>query len=753
MSLSVTILEPSDNTTETDYTAGLRPEKGFELGGQAFNGDADGDGNFWIDDDAGTIAPLDDIAKGKRIFIEEDASGSPQALFVGRVGTRQWKRPGRKADKARSIDVAVVDANHDLAGIVVDRYPRPEEEPHVRVAAVLADFLNGTASLWPNPDDATYGIWGRPSTVIGDAYVNTADLGVLMPATTYNETDPRSVLRECAEWAGYDVFVIANPDRTLDLFFDEPTSTAYTSTLSISDNITQVNDTTVFAPWWIRGPSRENVGTDQGSAVLVVGGDESRTYFQKGTTVTDTNDKFEFVERTDATAQADLNSLAVAHANRRQQEATTINCVIAVAADSVHLIRPGMRVEVKRAYAAAIGTSTYFRAFQVRYSYRTPETYWVALQLGYPIKLVRRRGGPRAPRLPIAPLLLATQGAIQGGGVGTGITIPSGLTDSAMLIAIAAGPFITWPASSVKWVVGATEQTATLVGSVTHDTEGGIALYRVLDPTPATITGSVVVSGGELPPMGVWVYSGVNQTTPVSGFTASATNASGGTATISGTATEAQTPIAAVYAQETDFALDSVADPTTGAGMTEDWSNSHQFGTPGFTDAEFAGGHGDATPSWTFDETHPYSAFVAMVNGTPGDEMGSVGGTGEGAAGTPGVYIPVGSVLEHQNITTGGPYHEAADVTLADAGGYFTGTTVEAALQEAGADIAALGGTANLDDLGDVTITSPATADRLRFDGSGWRNSALIWRPVMTYDGTNWLVLVDGDGNAIMAEA
>jgi hypothetical protein len=60
-----------------------------------------------------------------------------------------------------------------------------------------------------------------------------------------------------------------------------------------------------------------------------------------------------------------------------------------------------------------------------------------------------------------------------------------------------------------------------------------------------------------------------------------------------------------------------------------------------------------------------------------------------------------------------------------------------------------------LDDLTDVTITSAATADRLRFDGSIWRNSALIWRPVTTYDPTTglWVPLVDGSGNAIMAEA
>lgn len=63
------------------------------------------------------------------------------------------------------------------------------------------------------------------------------------------------------------------------------------------------------------------------------------------------------------------------------------------------------------------------------------------------------------------------------------------------------------------------------------------------------------------------------------------------------------------------------------------------------------------------------------------------------------------------------------------------------------------GGAIALDDLSDVTLTTPATADRLRFDGSVWRNSALVWTPVTTYDGTNWMLAVDGSGNAIMSEA
>lgn len=59
-----------------------------------------------------------------------------------------------------------------------------------------------------------------------------------------------------------------------------------------------------------------------------------------------------------------------------------------------------------------------------------------------------------------------------------------------------------------------------------------------------------------------------------------------------------------------------------------------------------------------------------------------------------------------------------------------------------------------LDNLADVAISSPAAGDRLRYDGSGWVNSALLWAPLTVYDPglATWLPLVDGDGNTIMAE-
>lgn len=58
-------------------------------------------------------------------------------------------------------------------------------------------------------------------------------------------------------------------------------------------------------------------------------------------------------------------------------------------------------------------------------------------------------------------------------------------------------------------------------------------------------------------------------------------------------------------------------------------------------------------------------------------------------------------------------------------------------------------GASALDDLTDVTLTTPTSGDRLRYSGSEWVNSALRWEPHVAYDGT---VVLDGNGDPVMVE-
>lgn len=112
-------------------------------------------------------------------------------------------------------------------------------------------------------------------------------------------------------------------------------------------------------------------------------------------------------------------------------------------------------------------------------------------------------------------------------------------------------------------------------------------------------------------------------------------------------------------------------------------------------------------------------------------------------------------------VTEGTTSAAGSSLTIKEEGSSLT--TAATSIDFVGAGITASGTTAAktvtlavaLDDLTDATVTSPATGDRLRFDGTVWRTSALIWRPMTTYDPTSglWVPLVDGSGNAIMAEA
>lgn len=73
-----------------------------------------------------------------------------------------------------------------------------------------------------------------------------------------------------------------------------------------------------------------------------------------------------------------------------------------------------------------------------------------------------------------------------------------------------------------------------------------------------------------------------------------------------------------------------------------------------------------------------------------------------------------------------------------------TGTTWGGSMVGAGG-----GGATTLDGLTDVTIASPANANRLRYDGSLWQNSNLVWEPMIASDGS---VMTDGLLNPMMSE-
>lgn len=210
-----------------------------------------------------------------------------------------------------------------------------------------------------------------------------------------------------------------------------------------------------------------------------------------------------------------------------------------------------------------------------------------------------------------ASLIDAWIGDVGSGSAGSGlspVTIPAGLDNGVLFIAVGMKPAPgSWPPPTPEWrpTVGAA-QTATLIGSITD----GIALYYVANPT----AGEGSFGTYDNPRwVGGWLFENVNQTSP----TAESDFATGTGSSASGysvAATSGATFISAVSIFSADFADDTFALPEAAAGMTLDWANSNELGTPGFVDMALAGGHGDASPTWTFDQSHDWAAFVARVN-------------------------------------------------------------------------------------------------------------------------------------------
>ena len=66
--------------------------------------------------------------------------------------------------------------------------------------------------------------------------------------------------------------------------------------------------------------------------------------------------------------------------------------------------------------------------------------------------------------------------------------------------------------------------------------------------------------------------------------------------------------------------------------------------------------------------------------------------------------------------------HDASAISIVDAGTFYTGTDVEAALQELGTAVG--GGVSALDDLSDVATAGAATDDVLTYNGSSWAPAA-----------------------------
>jgi hypothetical protein len=165
---------------------------------------------------------------------------------------------------------------------------------------------------------------------------------------------------------------------------------------------------------------------------------------------------------------------------------------------------------------------------------------------------------------------------------------------------------------------------------------------------------------------------------------------------------------------------------------------------------------------------------VSIDGDYTGDDVDWDGSPGEGgqdqwkqpvrAATTASITISTalnnGDTLDGVTLATGDRVLVKDQGTASQNGIYIVGTAPARAAdmdedeEVLGSAVYVMVGTVNAGTLWTCTNT---TATVVGTDAINWAQfgapSALRWTPVTTYDGTNWMLAVDGSGNAIMSEA
>ena len=307
-----------------------------------------GEGKFTIDDKVGDIATVGH----KTITVTEDDCAAP-LLQSGFVGQRTIRRGKYRTGAGRMIDVPVRDLNDLLGRRAIQKTDgkRPAEKMSVRLHWLLAsDYLSGLV--------ADNGFVDYPA--------------IDLDANDYTNSRPGDVLGDMAvQGEGRQFFVYADPDTDApSLWFrDSATSTDFSSTLRISNDLADVDRLTTF-------PSSQTAMTLEQDPDQVFS--RAIVPYARGTVVeVKASTETAFVERdgvapTSTIKQASKASkVAKRFLNDHDHEADTVNDEIIVPSSRSGLIHAGMRIEAKYTHTVPEGYSdfTWYRIRERRLSH------------------------------------------------------------------------------------------------------------------------------------------------------------------------------------------------------------------------------------------------------------------------------------------------------------------------------------------------------------------------------------------------
>lgn len=308
---------------------------------------------------------------------------SARRLFTGYIGDRTYRRGHYRLGAGREIDTTILDAN------ILLRMRR----------------INGSDSLRPQETDTQRLAW-----LLGAGYIpRVSDLGLVtgagrtFEATQYKGQLPSDVLDDLVGPRGQIYFVYYDQTlQRLGLFYDAPTATTFTSTLTISNVLSDVDDVTCFSPYEDASSLVDPSEVYSNIRYVYKGGAVYRTNAAGAAFFTgDPGHRDTLVENDRVGKLSTATTFADRILLRDSVEAQSIDLTVRLPAAKVGLIQAGHRLAVRLSHVPGFTTSTYTRV----------ET----------LSLVQTDSSPDYYDL---TLHLSTHGLPGGGGTGSGSTDP-----------------------------------------------------------------------------------------------------------------------------------------------------------------------------------------------------------------------------------------------------------------------------------------------------------------------------------------
>ncbi len=357
-----------------------------------------GSSQVMIDNPLGTVGHSSDQIIGLQLFTvdETDCPSGNRRLYTGYIGTREYGRGSGPTSSLRTTVANKINATlYDLNTVLGFRVIPPSDATANRPAETVSARLT-----WILGSDYLTGLLADNGLVV---YPTT----IGMDPADYRMQRPSNVINDCELAANYFAFVYPDETKTViaSLFFDDANaSTAYTTSLRLTNNLADVDNVTTFAVNDDFKLTRSPDDTGSGVALAFANGSvyERRAaseaiYGRRDLIAPNSNVK------KSGTAAIEANNFLWVHHNEEDRLAGTYF----VPKQYVNNLRAGHRLQVKFTNLPGYTDWTWVRCL-LRAPGQTQETdlfYTVALELS-----------PQEPAVPAASILQSVFGTTTEGG-------------------------------------------------------------------------------------------------------------------------------------------------------------------------------------------------------------------------------------------------------------------------------------------------------------------------------------------------